>query len=1732
MTRRLAASVGLLALYVACGPPPPPPPPPPPAQIDPARCSVSVSPTSGVVADGTDLATATVVVRDTTGAAMADIQVQLLVTGAGVLLGPPARTDSTGTARLTLRSTVAETKSVGALLDPGPSQIQLSTGATVTFIPGPPGVGTTLTASPLSALDDGVQQITATLTARDSNGNVIPTGLPVTFSLSGSGNTVTPSSGTTDPQGVLVTRLTSTQVGRKTLTATAGAYRVTADVAFVSGPPARAQSALTISPPQVEANGAEQATITVVVRDGSSELLPGQPVSLSVTGSANVLSPAGGTTDINGAFTATLSSTQAEVKTVTAQVGTAFSLSGTVTFATGVPTASRSSIQAVPTTVTAGDSGSAITVTVRDGTGNAVSGQAVSFSASSGVTSFAPATGATNGAGQLTSQFTSRTAGGVTVTAQVGPLFGLPVTITVNPGPASASTSSLRPSKTQAVADGADAITFTATVTDAYGNPLPGQAVVWSATGTGNTLAPGGSTTAADGTATATLTATTVGSRTVTALVAGLTLTSTVSYVAGLPSSTTSTLSLSPATLVAGATGTITVTVRDAAGNVIPGQAVSLAATGTSNTITPASGSTNAGGQFAASFSSTRAEMKQVTATVGSFTLQGNWTVTPAAASAGTTTLAASPGSAIADGAQAITFTLTVRDQYSNPISGQGVSWSATGTQNTLTPGSAGTDSSGVATATLASTRAEPKTVTATAGSLAPQATVTFTPGAPAQGHSSLVASPTSQVVGGPTVGLTVTVRDAFDNPISGAAVTFGATGSGNTLTPASGNTGAGGVLTASLSSITAEAKTASAQAGSFTLTAPVTFTPGPPDQAHTSFTAAPASITAGGSSALTVTVRDAFNNPVPGAAVSLAATGSANTFTPDNGATNASGVLTSAFSSTRAETKSLTATIGSSFTVPASVAVSPAAPSSATSTLAVSPSSVAAGDGDLASITVTVLDAYSNPVPSTAIAVTATGSGNTFNPASGTGTSNASGLFGATLSSTAVETKTVTATFGSVVLTRPITFTVAQPKMVVASAGPGTLGGCVVVTYQVRQAQARPVDMLVEYSVGGGFARATQCGSSTNDGVYALPAAAGAGGTAHTFLWASTSDLPQQPLTSSLSVRLTPSLAGAPASTSMVVSGLSFRNALAFATPATVSGGASLQALAVADVDLDGKPDALVADTLNNQVRVYRGGATGSFTFLGAYTTGAQPVDVAVDDFNGDGKPDFASVNSGPTTGGPGSVTVSFGNGAGIFASTVTLSGGAFTGTGKSIAAGDYNRDGKMDLAVGTSADGVTGLLVYRGDGLGGFGVPVNHALPSGAHPQSLHVADFDRDGAPDLALGTPAGEYVERGNGDGTFTRLPAAPQSGSTFSALPADFDGDGKLDLVTSTALFLRGNGDGTFRPAVAAGFPAAAAARLAEARDLTSDGKLDLAVGNATVTVYAGTGLGTFQSVATSSASATAIAAADLDGDGRVDVASAGGTVVSSVLNAQNRRCDPGFVTGTPFALVPGAVSSVAAHFNADGHLDVASVGATSVSIRLGNGNGTFRPAQTYGLASTALAVGAADFDLDGLTDAAVLSASSVAVLKGLGNGTLQTPATITNRAGTTLSRMAAADFTGDGKPDLVLGRTDLNAFELLPGNGDRTFGAPSVIGLPGQLSDLAAADVNGDGRPDLVAVGVTYSATFLGTSGGTFAPPIVLDVGVLASSVTLGDLNGDGRLDLVVGSNSANRVVRALGNGD
>jgi hypothetical protein len=264
------------------------------------------------------------------------------------------------------------------------------------------------------------------------------------------------------------------------------------------------------------------------------------------------------------------------------------------------------------------------------------------------------------------------------------------------------------------------------------------------------------------------------------------------------------------------------------------------------------------------------------------------------------------------------------------------------------------------------------------------------------------------------------------------------------------------------------------------------------------------------------------------------------------------------------------------------------------------------------------------------------------------------------------------------------------------------------------------------------------------------------------------------------------------------------------------------------------------------------------------------------------------------------------------------------------------------------------------------------------------------------------------------------------------------------------------------------------------------------------------------------------------------------------LTSQFVQANPPF---DPVVAVPARSSqgySVAvADVNGDGRPDlvVANPDTNTVSVLLGNGDGTFAPPRAVTGGSSVAVV---DVNGDGKPDLVVTNfyVGTVSVLPGNGDGTFGPPQTFATS--TAPSSVAVADIDGDGRPDLVVASASDNTVSMLPGNGDGTFGPPQALVTGSYPRSVAVADVNGDGSPDLVianalptlfdyGIGRSGNLTvrvLLGNGDGTFGPPQAFATGSTPSSVAVADVNGDGRPDLVVANTGDNTVSALLNKGD
>jgi Big-like domain-containing protein/invasin-like protein len=689
----------------------------------------------------------------------------------------------------------------------------------------------------------------------------------------------------------------------RTLGAAAGAQTASATAAGLTGSPvafsatATAGNATTIALAggnnQTDTVGATLAVpYTVLVTDRAANPVAGVTVTWGVSGGGTItpssISSAGG---IAGAtrILGTAAGAQGATATAAGLAGSPVAFTATATSG-GAKNIALSAGDAQTDTIGA-TLATPLSVLVTDAASNPVSGVTVNWAGTGGASVSAPSS-LTNGSGIASIALTlGATAGAQGATAAAAGLSGSPVSFTATAAHGNASQLSVNAGQGQTATVGtAVAVAPAAAVRDRGGNPVPGVAVTFAVTAGGGAVDPV-TPVATDGAGVAAVTSwtlgTTAGANTLTATATGLT---------GSPLAFTATATAGPATQIAlnagnaqsATVGTAVATapsviVRDQHNNPVAGVAVTFAVLSGGGAVLPATPVLTDAAGIAAATSwtlGTTAGPDSLTATATGLTgspVAFGATATAGAVSAATSTVSAAPGTITASsGGAATTITVTAKDQFGNLVGGATVSLAATGTGNTLVQPAAPTAANGQATGTLSSTKAEAKTVSATVnGTLVTQTAAVSVGAAAASADSShVVAAPTSITAssGGATSVITVTSRDGFGNPRAGDAVTLAATGTGNTVVQPANPTDATGVTTGTFSSTKAETKTLSATiGGSVLVTQTATVTVGAGAQVRLKFIAPPATTTAGAvihsatGDSVAVAVADSFGNPVSG---------------------------------------------------------------------------------------------------------------------------------------------------------------------------------------------------------------------------------------------------------------------------------------------------------------------------------------------------------------------------------------------------------------------------------------------------------------------------------------------------------------------------------------------------------------------------------------------------------------------------------------------------------------------------------------------------------------------------------------------------------------------------------------------------------------------------------------------------------------------------------------------------
>ena len=580
---------------------------------------------------------------------------------------------------------------------------------------------------------------------------------------------------------------------------------------------------------------------------------------------------------------------------------------------------------------------------------------------------------------------------------------------------------------------------------------------------------------------------------------------------------------------------------------------------------------------------------------------------------------------------------------------------------------------------------------------------------------------------------------------------------------------------------------------------------------------------------------------------------------------------------------------------------------------------------------------------------------------------------------------------------------------------------------------------------------------------------------------------------------------------------------------------------------------------------------------------------DAAKGDFNGDGKPDVATIVENYDSSAniyTYSLSVVLGNGDGTFKGPVLTT---ITDACAVFAAGDVDRDKKDDILivhVGGNCNNTTStfdVLISNGDGK----FTQKNTEPYTISPKWLRggtLAVTSKSGFLDIVAvdysideSTPSSVVTVLGNGDGTFSTTPASvPRSQRVQETVLADLNGDGMLDVVgidagtNQVTVFLA-----TSATAFAAGVPCATpdasyGASFIAVGDLNNDSKPEIVTptweGN--IAVYVNNGDGSFQPAVYYDAVwsgpdftpglnyPAAVTIADLNGDGNADVVSSNSASVDVTIllgKGDGTLIVPtfGYAVGGGW----GRVAAIVADFDGDGLVDIVVPDmSSSLAFLKGYNDGTFRAAVNYyapaAINSRANTIGLAsgDFNGDGFPDFVIGSEgdpniAGITVFLSRPDGSLKPG--VTYGTSNCYWFVAVADFDKDSHPDIAASNHCTGELQIFNGKADGTFVlgpgiATDVSTMYPYPSDLVVGDFDGDGYPDVAVIdqhseyGSVSLAVLVNDGTGKFKPAVTYALSTIAyQGIAVGDLNGDKKLDIVVPySYDASAVAVLLGVGD
>jgi hypothetical protein len=582
------------------------------------------------------------------------------------------------------------------------------------------------------------------------------------------------------------------------------------------------------------------------------------------------------------------------------------------------------------------------------------------------------------------------------------------------------------------------------------------------------------------------------------------------------------------------------------------------------------------------------------------------------------------------------------------------------------------------------------------------------------------------------------------------------------------------------------------------------------------------------------------------------------------------------------------------------------------------------------------------------------------------------------------------------------------------------------------------------------------------------------------------------------------------------------------------------------ADFNNDGAPDVMTLNWLDGTFSVFLHDQ-GQISQTPVTTdVGIKPGNLVLSDFNNDGIQDAVVLNYETEAI---LMRILIGDGAGGFTTAGTTDVSSSSGEIGGLTAADYTGDGYNDIVLASAWSVGNIITLYVNDGSGDFLTPViiwSGDIMSGE--EGYHsICSFDADGDGDIDLaGTMSyaglvAVYYNPGDGSFTYENRATFPASQKTWRIHPADFDGDGDIDVAVGGLVIMENDGAGSFSQS----FEMDAWSGVYFPVDLDGDSDLDL-VGVTPIQhklrTLKNNGAGEFheESIRDLYMSPRSVCAADFDGDGDYDLAIAREipfqtSYLSFLYNGGN-----GFFPGTSnyFISSQGTPGDIAiADLDGDGDNDVIST-APSINIEnymlvlTNNGYGKLQEPDAYLVGDMPRSIVASDLDGDGDVDVVTGNEFSDDISVLLNNGDATYQDAVTYPAGNSPD-ILAADMDNDSDMDLISTNFYSGDLSLLLNNGDATFVAPTTIPVDANYAIQAtAADFDDDNDIDLAVLAREPYMLVIYLNDGSAGLTAAGSLDVEGCRLESGDFDGDGDYDLAVTQRSDNSVAILFNNGD